>query len=129
MWVETSVLPAKGPTSAASLPIRPANCTSDAARLSLSHSRPRTSMGAGEFTAPVGVWPSRKIVHLPSGTSHVMRPSLAKRAVRSTSRRREIVCSAGTAAHDAREASETPVGADSALLLMFSMRAFPAGVG
>ena len=70
------VLPAKGPTSAMSLPIKPAKCASAAARLSLSHSKPAPAGAAGELTAPVDVWPKRTTVHFPGGTSQASRPSM-----------------------------------------------------
>ncbi len=76
MCVATSVFPASGLESAMSLPISPSNIASAALRLSLSHSSPRPSSGAGWLSLPVGVWPKRTTVHLPGGTSHASRPSL-----------------------------------------------------
>ena len=76
----------------------PAKFASMPSLLSLSHSRPRPLAGAGAFSAPVLVWPKRRIVHLPAGTSHASRPSasifavevddLARRMI--TARRRRV---------------------------------------
>ncbi len=74
MCVATSALPTVGPLSATSLPIRPAKFASMPSGLSLSHSRPRPLAGEGAFVMPVLVWPMRRTVQLPAGTSHTRRP-------------------------------------------------------
>ena len=66
--------PHQRPLSATSLAIRPAKWASMPAWLSLSHSRPRPASGAGWLSLPVVVWPMRRIVHFPGGTSQASLP-------------------------------------------------------
>ena len=86
---------AAGPEWAAISPITP-----------FAWERPRPLAGAGAFSTPVDVWPKRRTVHVPAGTSQAMRPSSLIEAVRSTIRSRAIVAAAGSSASAAGGTSQ-----------------------
>ena len=129
MCVATSDLPTSGPHGLMILPISPAKCASAASLLILSHSKPQPEAGAGWFSLPVVVWPMRRIVHLPSGTSQVELALFVQfaRQVHEYVRRDDLVGRRGGpdagAGRAARPACKRPCRPDC------GMRELPAGVG